>query len=229
MPKSDLTIPQHIGFILDGNRRWAKAKNLTSLEGHRKGYETIKTIAEAAFERGIKYVSAYTFSTENWNRSKPEVRYLMSLILKYASSDVKQLHKKGIRFRWLGIETNLSSKLIKALRAAEELTKNNTRGTLNFCFNYGGQQEIADACNNLIANGSKITPESINKALYAADVPPLDFIVRTSGEHRLSNFMLWRAAYSELYFTKIMWPDFNAKALDVALADYALRQRRFGV
>ncbi|MEI6237482.1 MAG: polyprenyl diphosphate synthase [Candidatus Saccharibacteria bacterium] len=222
------TIPTHVGIILDGNRRWAKAKGLSTLEGHLRGAEMIKRIGDAMASRGIKYFTAYTFSTENWSRSKDEVKYLMALILKFLKKDIIDLHKKGIRFRWLGEETNLSKKIISALKDAEELTRNNKKANINLCFNYGGQNEIADACNKLIYRGKSVTTQAISKALYGPDIPPLDLVVRTSGERRLSNFMLWRVAYSELYFTDIMWPDFNETELDKALDDYNLRQRRFG-
>lgn len=228
MSKIDKIKPTHVGIILDGNRRWARANNIPTLEGHRAGAQNIKVIGDLMVERGIKFFSAYTFSTENWSRSKDEVKYLMALILKFLKKDVEYLHQKNIRMRWFGEEYNLSSKMIKALKDAEELTKNNKKGTLNLCFNYGGQQEIVDSCNKLLANGKKITKEAISKALYCSDVPSLDLVIRTSGERRISNFMLWRVAYSELYFTDVMWPDFDEKELDKALCDYNSRQRRFG-
>jgi undecaprenyl diphosphate synthase len=228
MLKSDNIKPTHVGIILDGNRRWARDNNLPILEGHRAGAQNIKVIGDLLVSKGIKFFSAYTFSTENWSRSKDEVKYLMTLILKFLKKDVEHLHQKNIKIRWLGEEYNLSSKMIKALKEAEELTKNNNKGTLNLCFNYGGQQEIVDSCNKLIFNGKQITKNAISKALYCPEAPPVDLVIRTSGERRLSNFMLWRVAYSELYFTDVMWPDFNEKELDKALDDYSLRQRRFG-
>jgi undecaprenyl diphosphate synthase len=221
-------IPNHVGIILDGNRRWAKAKGVPTFEGHLKGAQNIKEIGNLLANRGVKYFSAYTFSTENWSRSKDEVKYLMSLILRFLKNDIKDLHKKDIRFRWLGEENNLSQSVIKASREAEELTKNNKRATINFCFNYGGQNEIVDACNKTIKAAKGLTVESISKNLYAPDVPPIDLVIRTSGEKRLSNFMLWRVAYSELYFTDVLWPDFNELELNKALDNYANRQRRYG-
>lgn len=229
MSESVTTLPQHLGIILDGNRRWAKQNGLPSFEGHREGSETFKDIADYALEKGIKYLSAYVFSTENWARSKDEVGFLMTLIKQLIKTQVKELHKKGVRFVWLGCTDKLDEKMITLLREAEELTANNTKGTLAFCFNYGGQQEIVDAARIVQESGLPITAESIEQHLYGGvALPPVDLLIRTSGEHRISNFMLWRAAYSELYFTDVLWPDFTAQELDKALAEYASRQRRFG-
>jgi len=223
------TLPQHLGIILDGNRRWAQQNGLPSFEGHREGSETFKDIADYALEKGIKYLSAYVFSTENWARSKDEVGFLMALIKQLIKTQIKDLHKKGVRFMWLGCSDKLDEKMIAMLREAEELTANNTNGTLAFCFNYGGQQEIVDAARAVQARGLPMTAESIEQHLYGGtELPSVDLLIRTSGEHRISNFMLWRAAYSELYFTDVLWPDFTAQELDKALAEYASRQRRFG-
>lgn len=222
-------IPTHVGLILDGNRRWAKSKGLPKLEGHRNGYENLKTIAKKAIDRGVGYVTAYVFSTENWNRTKGEVKYLMDLALKLFNTDMAELNEEDIRVRVAGGRERLSPKLINAINNTEALTKNNKRGTIILCFNYGGQQEIAESVNKLLKRGVKnITPADISDNLYAPEVPPVDLIIRTSGEQRLSNFMLWRAAYSELIFVKKHWPDFNETDLDAALAEYATRQRRFG-
>lgn len=221
-------VPTHLGLILDGNRRWAKSQGLSSLEGHRRGYDNLKDLSRAAFDRGVKYVSAYIFSTENWNRSAEEVNYLMTLALRMVKRDLKELHKDNIRVRWLGSENKVGEKLLKALREAEETTKNNTGGQLCLCFNYGGQTEIAAAAEKLRGSNQPITIEAITSQLYAANVPPVDFLIRTSGEQRLSNFMLWRAAYAELYFVTKHWPAFTEEDLDEALAEFASRQRRFG-
>jgi undecaprenyl diphosphate synthase len=225
------SVPQHLGLILDGNRRWARAKGLPTLEGHRAGYENLKTIGLAGLERGIKFVSAYCFSTENWNRSKEEVDYLMRLLLWVAKHEVEAFHKENVRIRFLGSREKLSAKILKAIDEAEAKTAGNTRGTLALCINYGGHQELVDATRALIEKGIKaaeVTAENIAEHLYGPEIPPLDLIIRTSGEQRLSNFMLWRAAYSELYFTDVHWPDFDEGQLDIALGDYASRQRRFG-
>lgn len=225
------TVPNHVGLILDGNRRWAKAKGLPALEGHRRGYKTLKEILDVALDRGVKYVSVFIFSTENWNRSKEESGYLMSLAVSMLAKDVKEVHKKNVRIQWLGSRERLSEKLQKSFRDAEELTRGNTRGTLALCFNYGGQREIAEAVQAIVAKGvpaENITEETVAEHLYHPEIPPVDLVVRTSGEHRTSNFMLWRAAYSELYFVDKMWPDFSEQDFDEALADYAKRARRFG-
>lgn len=227
----ELLIPRHLGLILDGNRRWARSKNLITFAGHQKGYAILKDISKLAFDKGIKYVSAYIFSTENWDRTKKEVNYLMSLAYRMLTRDIEELNKENIKILWLGSSEKLSQKLINAIKKAEELTKNNTKGTLCICFNYGGQQEIADAVKKLVNKGTKadeITPELISEHLYCPEVPPIDLVIRTSGEQRVSGFMLWRIAYSELYFISKHWPDFTEKDLDEALDSYVNRERRFG-
>lgn len=225
------TTPAHIGFILDGNRRWAKANNKSTFSAHRMGYEKIKEIALGAFDRGVKFISVYALSTENWNRSEKEVNYLMDLAFSLATSEVDELNKKNIRVIFLGCQDRLSTKMIKAIERAEELTKSNTYGTVAICFNYGGQLEIVDAVKKILSSNphpSEVTVDLINKNLYAPEVPPVDLVVRTSGEQRLSNFMLWRIAYSELIFVQKYWPDFNQEDLDEILNIYAGRERRFG-
>jgi undecaprenyl diphosphate synthase len=221
---------RHIGLILDGNRRWARKRGLPTLHGHKKGYENLKDIVKAAIKtHKISFVSAYIFSTENWNRTKEEVTYLMDLALHVAKNEVKSLHKEGIRVRFIGTKERLSSKLIKAIEDAEALTKNNTVGTVALCFNYGGKNEIIDAANKAIAAGnSTLTPEDIEQNLYAPDIPDVDLVIRTSGEQRTSGFMLWRAAYAELLFTDKYWPDFNLEDLRLAVDSYNQRERRFG-
>jgi len=224
-------VPRHLGLILDGNRRWAKAHDLPAMEGHRQGYENLKTIADAAFDAGVEYVSAYVFSTENWNRSKDEVRYLMKLLLWILKHEVENFTKHGIRVRTLGMKVRLGKALVRAIHEAEEVTKDNTRGTLLLCLNYGGQQEVVDAMKQIVASGvspDEITAELIGQHLYAPDMPPVDLIIRTSGEQRLSNFMLWEGAYSELMFTQTNWPDFSKEELQTMLTEYANRHRRFG-
>ncbi len=201
------------------------------MEGHKKGADNFKVISKAAFKSGVKYMTAFVFSSENWNRSKEEVAYLMDLFIWLAKSQVAELDKENIRVCFIGEDTRLSDKVIKAMRNAEERTKDNTAGTILFCLNYGGQQEIASAVNQILKDDpqvKEVTPELIEQNLYQPDVPPLDLIIRTSGEQRISNFMLWRAAYSELYFANVHWPAFSEDDLQVALDDYAHRQRRFG-
>jgi undecaprenyl diphosphate synthase len=226
---ADSTVPSHLGLILDGNRRWAKQHNLPSLEGHRQGYDNLKTITKMAFDKGVNTVSAYIFSVENWRRTPVEVKYLMNLAYRMLTKDVEELNKENIRVVWLGTAEGLSKKLVEAIAKAEALTASNTRGTLALCFNYGGYEEIVDAAKQVIKKGLELTDQAISKALYGGtDVPQLDLIVRTSGEQRLSGFMLWRSAYAELYFTDTYWPDFDEAELDKALTDYASRERRFG-
>lgn len=225
------SLPTHLGLILDGNRRWAKSKGQVPMQGHKAGYANLKTIVAAAFERGIKYVSAYVFSVENWDRSKEEVDYLMKLLLWVAKTEINQYHKQNVRVVFAGEENRLSADILKYMRQAEEKTRENDGGTLVICLNYSGKLEIAAAVNNYLARSpgaASITAEQIQANLYLPDVPDVDLIIRTSGEQRISNFMLWRAAYSELYFTDTYWPDFTSDDLDLALKDYAKRQRRFG-
>ena len=225
------TIPKHIGLILDGNRRWARENGLPQLEGHRAGYENLKTIADIAFDSGVEYLSAYIFSTENWNRSKEEVAYLMNLLPIVFSKYLKDFIKKGIRIRWLGTYDKLSQREIDLIENALEKTKDLSRGNLCFCFNYGGWTELQDAVRQIVAadiDVEDISIDTIRQNIYDPKVPDVDLIIRTSGEQRLSNFMLWRAAYSELYFTDKYWPAFTGEDLQDALKEFENRQRRFG-
>ena len=224
-------LPRHIGLILDGNRRWAKARGLPTLEGHRQGAEAFRRVVRAAFERGVPYVSTYVFSTENWSRAQDEVTYLMNLLITFVKRDLDALHKEGIRVVILGTREGLDEKIDKLLDQVEAKTAHNTKATLALCFNYGGQIEIVDAVKKLITNGAKaedISVEAISRELYHPEIPPVDLIIRTSGEQRISNFMLWRGSYAELLFVDTFWPDFNEQDLDNALTVYAARQRRFG-
>lgn len=221
----------HLGLILDGNRRWAKANGQTTFEGHARGYENFKTIAKEAINLGIPVISTYIFSTENWSRSEEEVKFLMSLALKMAKKDVKELAKENIKVRFIGSKDRLSRQLIRAIDEAEDLTKNNTRGTIALCFNYGGKDEIVKAVKSIVDKKIKkdtITEETIEQNLYASDIPPVDMIIRTSGVHRTSGYMLWRSDYSELLFVDKLWPDFNKNDLNDAISEYKKRVRRFG-
>lgn len=223
--------PQHIGFIVDGNRRWAKQHGLPAYEGHMAGYNAIHEIAEAVFDAGVMTMSAYIFSTENWKRSEDEVKRLMGLVLKLLTADLPIFDKKNIRLRVLGSRDRVSDRIAKAIDDAEARTAGNTAGTLAICFNYGGQLEIADACKKIVQSGvsaDAVTPELIAQNLYAPEVPPIDLVVRTSGEQRLSNFMLWRAAYSEFLFLDKPWPEMTKADIPVILEEYMTRQRRFG-
>lgn len=223
--------PNHVGYIVDGNRRWAKKHGLPSYEGHLAGYNAIQDVARATFDSGVKYMSAYIFSTENWKRSESEVKALMGLVLKLFTSDLHIFQEEDIRLRILGSRDGVSEKILKAIDDAEEATLHNTRGTLALCFNYGGQLEIADAVKKFVQDGgdaSEITPEDISENLYAPDIPPVDMIIRSSGEQRLSNFMLYRAPYSELLFIDKAWPDMTKEDVVSALKAYEKRGRRFG-
>jgi len=227
----DVVVPKHIGYIVDGNRRWAKSHGLPAYEGHLAGYNTILDIVLATIDAGVEYVSAYTFSTENWKRSEEEVSKLMGLTLKMLTADIHILEENNIRLRVLGSRERLSKSILKAIDSAEARTAGNTRGTLAVCFNYGGKQEIADACKKIVQSGiapEEITPDLIAENLYAPEVPPLDLLIRTSGEQRTSNFMLWRAAYSEFLFLDKMWPDMTKEDVTAILEEYSRRARRFG-
>lgn len=223
--------PQHIGFIMDGNRRWAKARGLNTSEGHRAGQATLHDIVFHAVERGVKYISAYAFSTENWSRTKKEVKYLMGQVAKALTKYADELIQHGIRVIVLGSRDNLPPKVADSIIEIERRTCSGDRATFAICFNYGGQLEIADACKKIVQKAVQpedITPETIAEYMYYPELPPLDVVVRTSGEQRLSGFMLWRAAYSEFIFRDEMWPDFSIDALDECLLEYSKRQRRFG-
>ena len=227
--------PTHIGFIVDGNRRWAREKGLPTLEGHRRGFNRVEKIAEKIFDKGVQFASFYLFSTENWNRSEEEVSYLMDLLRGSIDRLAKKLQKKGIKLVWLGCTQHAPADVIEKIRSAEELTKDGTTGTVAICFNYGGHQEIADAASKLLADAkagqiseTDITPELFAKYLYYPEVPPCDLIVRTSGEQRISGFQLWRAAYSEFLFLDKKFPDMSVDDLDDIIAEYNRRSRRFG-
>lgn len=224
-------IPRHIGFIVDGNRRWAKSHGLPTYEGHLAGYNVMKDILLECLQQGVTYASAYVFSTENWKRDKDEVSKLMSLVLKLLTTDVNLFIEHEVRLRVIGTREGLDDKLIKAIDDAESRTATLTKGTCVLCFNYGGQQEIVHAVQKIIESGvaaKDVTPELIEQNLYAADVPPIDLVVRTSGEQRLSNFMTWRTTYSELLFLDKPWPDMTKADVSAILNTYSERDRRFG-
>jgi undecaprenyl diphosphate synthase len=230
-PIAKPALPRHLGLILDGNRRWAKEHNLRPFEGHRRGYLRLKKVALEAFDMGVEYVSAFVFSTENWERSEEEVAYLMDLFEWVAKHELSKLHKRNIKVVFLGSKKGLNEAIIKTITNGEQKTAGNTGGTLVLCFNYGGQQELADAAASLIRSGvaaDAVTPKLVGEHLYGPSLPPLDFIIRTSGEQRLSGFMLWSAAYAEMKFVLKHWPAFTVADLHEALGDYANRQRRFG-
>lgn len=224
-------LPKHIGFIVDGNRRWAKEHGLPAYEGHLAGYNTLQDVLIETLEQGVKYASAYVFSTENWKRSQDEVGRLMNLILKILTADLHILQERNVRLRVIGSREGVSDKVAAAIDKAEAATKDNDGGTLALCFNYGGQAELTDAVKRIVKSGvsaDDVTPELIESNLYAPDIPPCDLIVRTSGEQRLSNFMLWRSAYSELMFIDKNWPDMTKQDVTDILEAYKTRERRIG-
>lgn len=224
-------VPRHIGYIVDGNRRWARTHGIPTYEGHLAGYNAIIEVMLASFDAGVKYVSAYTFSTENWKRSEDEISKIMGLVLRLLTSDIHILQENDIRLKVLGSRDRLSKGVLKAIAEAEVKTADNTRGTLAVCFNYGGQLEIADACKKIMREGidpEAVTPEVIAEHLYVPEVPPVDVVVRTSGERRTSNFMLWRSAYSEFIFLDKLWPDMTKDDVTGILEEYSRRSRRFG-
>jgi undecaprenyl diphosphate synthase len=224
-------IPRHIGIIMDGNGRWAKSRGLPRTEGHRQGKENLRRILEACTEFGVEILTIYAFSTENWSRPPAEVSVLMSILNMVLDQEVKKLHKNGVRVRHIGKMDGVDPKLQKKIHDACEYTKDNTRLVLNVAFNYGGRDEIVRAVQHLIADGIKaeeVTEDLISHYLYTGDLPDPDLIIRTSGEFRLSNFMLWQGAYAEYYITPTYWPDFDREELLKALWSYSDRDRRFG-
>ena len=227
----EASVPNHLGLIVDGNRRWAREHGVSTAQGHRRGYGNLKNVCRAALKYGVRYVSAYVFSTENWQRDQQEVRDLMKLLKWVVTHEVKEFHREGIRLRVIGDKAKLGAAMMTAIHDAESLTEHNTRGTLLLCLDYGGQQEIVAAVKQIAAAGTApedITVDMVTQHLYAPDVPPPDLIIRTSGEQRLSNFMLWESAYSELAFVPAYFPDFDEAGLKEMLDEYARRKRRFG-
>lgn len=222
-------IPYHLGIILDGNRRWAIDKGLPSFEGHRQGLEIVKKATGWCKNRGIKTLTLFVFSTENWKRAKLEVDFLMNLTEKTFSGNLKEeLHREGIKVRVIGQREKLPVSLQKAISQIEELTKNNKAMTLNFALSYGGRAEIVEAIKNILRK--KITPEDITEKIISENLwtSDVDLIIRTGKEQRISNFLIWQSAYSELCFLKKYWPDFTENDLDAALVNYAECQRKFG-
>ena len=229
--KTTRIIPKHIGIIMDGNRTWARKKGLPTFAGHKKGYDIAMKVGEWCLDRGVNILTIYAFSTENWNRSKKEVTYLMRLLKHALSNETKSLHAKGIQIRVIGIEKGLSSEIKRAISKAENLTKKNKRGILNIALNYGGRSEITEAVKKIVKQKVKpiqITEDLVSKNLFSSDLPDPDLIIRTSGEYRLSGFLTWQSAYSELMFIDKTWPEFTEKDVDHAIEEYSRRNRRFG-
>jgi undecaprenyl diphosphate synthase len=223
--------PKHIAIIMDGNGRWAKKRGLPRLDGHRAGVENLRSVITYFNKLKLKYLTLYGFSTENWKRPEEEITGLLNLLEEEIDKETLELHKNGVKIRHLGRLDQFSAGLQQAINKALELTKNNTGMTLSLAFNYGGRDEILNAVRKLVADG--IRPEEINEELfndylYTADLPEVDLVIRTAGELRLSNFLIWQTAYSEYYYTKVLWPDFDEKEIDKALLSYSQRQRRFG-
>ena len=228
-------VPRHVAIIMDGNGRWAKQRLLPRVAGHRKGVETVRTVIRAVIERRIEYLTLFAFSSENWRRPPEEVSILMELFLRALEQEVAKLHENGIRFKVVGDLTRFSNRIRELIAAGEALTGANTRLTLTIAANYGGRWDIAQAARKFYTKHREalepdkaIDPEALAPYLAMAYAPEPDLFIRTGGEQRISNFLLWQLAYTELYFTGLLWPDFDARALDDAIASYRSRERRFG-
>lgn len=226
---------QHIAIIMDGNRRWAKEKNLPSAFGHKKGVDSLKTTMKACDDFGIKYLTVYAFSTENWNRKKEEVDFLMNLLGETIKNELKEMHENGVVINFIGDLTKLSPKLQGILAHAVEVTKDNTGVRLQIAFNYGSRDEIVHAAKKIASkvktgelNADDISEDIISKNLYTKDIPDPDLLIRTGGEMRVSNYLLWQIAYSEFLVTKKYWPEFDKNALAEAIEEFNRRQRRYG-
>lgn len=227
--------PQHVAIIMDGNGRWANQRGKARTQGHQAGVESVRRCVRAVAERGIPYLSLFSFSSENWLRPQGEISFLFGLLRRFIRKDLAELHKDGVRIRVIGSRERVPEDIIHMLDEAEALTRDNTAFTLVIAFNYGGRQEIAAAARraaSAVARG-EMTPEEIDEVSFegfldTAGIPDPDLLIRTSGESRISNFLLWQCAYAEFVFLPVFWPDFDESALDEALAEYGARQRRFG-
>lgn len=221
-------IPHHIAIVMDGNGRWATRRFLPRVAGHKKGVDALRACVRHCGELGVKVLTVFAFSSENWNRPTEEVSGLMDLLVMALSREVPQLMKEGVRIHFVGNRAALSERVRAGLLQAEAMTAGNTRLSFNICFNYGGRWDVAQAAAALAARGEAITEHSLDRALALAHVPDPDLLIRTGGEQRISNFLLWQAAYTELYFSDKLWPEFDEAALEEAIADFGQRQRRFG-
>ncbi len=221
-------IPHHIAVVMDGNGRWASRRFLPRVAGHKQGVDSLRRCVRACGDRGVKVLTVFAFSSENWNRPPEEVSGLMDLLAVAISREIPQLKADGVRIRFVGERAGLSPKVREGLAQGEAATESNTRLLLNVCFNYGGRWDIAQAARKLAEAGQPITEASLNDAMALAFVPDPDLLIRTGGEYRISNFLLWQAAYSELFFSDKLWPEFDEAELDLAIASYARRERRFG-
>lgn len=229
-------MPQHVGIVMDGNGRWAESRGMDRREGHRAGVEALRRIVRAAGDLNIQYLTVFSFSTQNWGRPRREVDFLMSLFERYIEADLAELHAQNVRVRMIGRRDGLSDKICRMIDRAESLTADNSAMNLQIAFNYGGREEMADAASRLAqraVNGTldpnAITVDVMNAEMLTAGMPDPDLVIRTSGEYRLSNFMLWQSAYSEFYFSDVLWPDFGHDELREAVQQFADRERRFGL
>ena len=221
-------VPHHIAIVMDGNGRWASKRFLPRIAGHKQGIDSLRRCVKACAARGVAVLTVFAFSSENWGRPEDEVSGLMSLLLLAISREVPQLKVDGVRLHFVGDRLGLSDKVKVGLTHAEAETASNSRLILNVCFNYGGRWDIVQATHKLVAAGLEITEGALAKAMALAHVPDPDLLIRTGDERRISNFMLWQTAYSELYFSEKLWPEFDEAALDLAIADFTRRERRFG-
>jgi len=222
-------LPRHIALVMDGNGRWASKRYLPRLAGHRQGMESLRRCIQACLARGISVLTVFAFSSENWNRPADEVSGLMELLATALTRELPKLHSDGVQVHFVGERVGLSDKVRSGLVSAEAQTAANDRLVLNVCFNYGGRWDIAQAAARLAAQGRPVTEAALNETMALAHVPDPDLIIRTGGELRLSNFLLWQAAYAELFFSDKLWPDFDEAELDKAITDYGRRERRFGL
>ena len=221
-------IPAHVAIVMDGNGRWARQRWLPRVAGHKQGVESLRRVVRACLERGVPVLSVFAFSSENWSRPADEVSGLMELLSMALQREVPSLSDNGVRLHFPGDRSGLSARVVQGLEAAERNTAHNRRMVLNVCFNYGGRWDMVQAARQLAASGAEITEASLSKAMALSHVPDPDLLIRTGGELRISNFLLWQLAYTELHFSDVLWPDFDALHLDEALAAFAARERRFG-
>jgi len=228
MASSPPRIPHHVAVVMDGNGRWATRRFLPRVAGHKQGVESLRRCVKACANRGVGVLTVFAFSSENWNRPVEEVSGLMELMVGALAREVPRLNRDGVRLHFVGERAGLSPKMVSALVAAEETTAHNTRLVLNICFNYGGRWDIAQAAAKLAEQGQPLTEANLDRAMALAHVPDPDLFIRTGGEQRLSNFLLWQSAYAELFFSDKLWPEFDEAALDEAIAAFQSRERRFG-
>ena len=229
-PKTDVAVvPRHVAIVMDGNGRWAKQRFLPRVAGHKQGVDALRKTVQHCMDRGVAVLTVFAFSSENWSRPSDEVNALMELLALALTREVPLMNQHGVRLYFPGQKQGLSARITQALTAAEAATQINQRMVLNVCFNYGGRWDIVDAAQRLADRGEPITQESMSAATALAHVGDPDLLIRTGGERRISNFLLWQCAYSELFFSDVLWPDFGPAALDEALLDFSQRERRFGL